>query len=710
MKDVLPSALDWHLVAHDPEWRCLTLTCGEAMLHLRFWPRASAALRLGAGRPWSDGSREAERLLGRHLRARAYGQVRLQGAVHPVCPDGQLHFPFVWTEVDTAPQLVLEQAMAHAIGRIPDPVRRRLQELHADRWTALRIASRIRVAAELFDSHPQLFWLWVQRYRLVWHGKYRGKVEAPGPGSPGGELGWLHAPVQPRHLFCLKFDLSFPRRIQLAKLGFAPEKFWLKLLAKVPLRHVHRIDWDGFAAFTRERIDPDALKQLQHARFLPVPLLQALADPRIRADLPAELVRDCLRHPSAKFYDWLRKIRRLSKLLPDGAELIRLPGRIATLEALAGTAIASLDAVRNTRGKRVQSPFSCPEGWTHLDTVEKLIEEGYRQANCLRRNAKGYLDAEAIVYRVERPVRATVHVDEGPGGHWYLRECFGRGSGRLPVQIRGELLRDLTAQPMPDLRTLPRKIYPASPAAGTKRYQRITNSRALWAFFASGKLHFHPDALEADLLAGRSAVYRLSMIEEQLIELTRDERYGWEFGRLLFQQWSEPSCIPFRLATHILWQHAAELHEYGLPAPAWTAPVLDLPGFEPVTDLWDLLRFNWDNGTCFSRRDIETGERIAFRCTLRGWHLAFTARRVGSEWRLARATARDEERLRQYHPLARTLIEEVEAALRGSGSAPVAHGKNPPVFSPPPPLPGIPSRDDDPFMPLYSSIGYAKVG
>jgi hypothetical protein len=137
----LPKHPDWKLV---PEPNAasgqLTLRYGIAVLRIRFWPRASTALRMTPDGPWISGDRHAGRLLRRYFSRVRFRHVPIDGQLHWVDPDGQLYFPFMRQHSEEMGNTPAERAYIGAISHIPHEVGATLLQFKQSHWDALRLA------------------------------------------------------------------------------------------------------------------------------------------------------------------------------------------------------------------------------------------------------------------------------------------------------------------------------------------------------------------------------------------------------------------------------------------------------------------------------------------------------------------------------------------------------------------------------------------
>jgi hypothetical protein len=63
-----------------------------------------------------------------------------------------------------------------------------------------------------------------------------------------------------------------------------------------------------------------------------------------------------------------------------------------------------------------------------LINPEQLAEEGAQQVNCAATYAAWIENGCGYVYRVLRPERATVAIQQGPDGNWEIQQIRAKGN------------------------------------------------------------------------------------------------------------------------------------------------------------------------------------------------------------------------------------------------------------------------------------------
>jgi hypothetical protein len=218
--------------------------------------------------------------------------------------------------------------------------------------------------------------------------------------------------------------LRLPQRQQLKALELPMEQKWVKLLRKIPIQEVKYLNLPLFQMLTRPP-NRKFVSFLQHSQQISAYEIWAtstvtsiqyiqkqLGDVALREVLPLQLnaLRRLPKPTNCKLPQFV------TKPLEDAEKL--LTGEIRPREHL------------KYKDWRSKWPFVCPHGWEHLDTFEKVRQEGREQSNCLKLPIC-YLNEDTFLFRITKPVRATACVKKETSGSYSLFRCLGARNTQL---------------------------------------------------------------------------------------------------------------------------------------------------------------------------------------------------------------------------------------------------------------------------------------
>lgn len=402
------------------EWRACSATkdnpaevrlqSGLIVLRIHFWPYACAQTREFRSGEWKDGDGLVGRVLREFIRMRRKIRQR-----HRIKVDRQMEFVFV-RELDPISDYgcPVAEAIERAFRVVPAEVRDALERLRGNPWPSLLLASRSQRACELLETHLQLFSLWSRRLE-----------------------------DERESLASIDQQLELPRHRQLERLGCLVGKRWVKLLGKVRGSKMRKLNWDAFTRWIRQPESESLVNQLSHAPRISVTLLNFLTDPVLRVHVPDAVLQKCL-HPKSKHI--LRATIALAQLhqaLPAAQHLLPIPSKNKALLRAGKRAEAVLENLRSHSGIVLTECFPTPKSWVFLDRIEAIVEEGLTQQLCLAEDAYGYLDSDVLLYRIEKPIRATLQLSQDEEGVWRITQLFAKSNALVTRKQGNRLMRTL---------------------------------------------------------------------------------------------------------------------------------------------------------------------------------------------------------------------------------------------------------------------------
>ncbi|NLF17286.1 MAG: hypothetical protein GX595_08515 [Lentisphaerae bacterium] len=300
----------------------------------------------------------------------------------PVLASGQLCFPF-YRRFRAS-----DLAVARFRQTVPPVILDRLGRFRDRHWQLYNLMARCPGAADLVDSNPAVAFAlansrafhpvsrpWDSARRLV----RRRQRDI---------LGWLGLPATEQ-----------ARRI----------------MAKIPAADLRMERLFRLKRLLRR--DPEATLWLSHLPRLPADLLDALAFYRGAMSMP--LLTEMLDENAGAIF-WLSVANALRKELGLSWPVLRNEAALTTwYEGLAKRA-AIEELVRELPNALPAAPLLPPPGCgiEPITTLRDLIVHGERQRNCCSRYAESILRGECFLYRVSRPVRATLSLVRRDDGAW----------------------------------------------------------------------------------------------------------------------------------------------------------------------------------------------------------------------------------------------------------------------------------------------------
>lgn len=376
---------------------CRILDVDESIVHvrfrnlelrIRFWPEPFAEWRENTSNHWSSADCYAAQLLDHWLSIRPTPNASAQGV-----------FPFDLYTEDRHPIWSLERIAELSIRQIPPSIRYFLEQTRGSSWRLLLLAGTSREVADLTQSNPMLFKIWLDQE---------------------------NDPV--RHLSRNALvNVLKPQPAQLKVLLLPGEQWWAKLLRKIPLEETQYLSLPDLQILAQS-IDSRHAQYLRHADQISAYEVKAIsgaarmdslgrkwdaADFKVFATLTINALRTTPKPVKLKLPKFLKEFLRKTEQLAfeDCTPLQRI-------------------GLKNWRS---ELPFRCPAGWQHLDSVEKIIREGNAQKNCLI-TPDFYLEENIYLFRITEPVRATACVKRDDSNKFTLTECEGLKNTALDWQ------------------------------------------------------------------------------------------------------------------------------------------------------------------------------------------------------------------------------------------------------------------------------------
>jgi hypothetical protein len=408
MQNLIPwlKQLPWHFEKYDEG--VLLLRHFKYALRIRFWPDAMAEIRLESDGEWQDAAVHAEALLNEQFEVSAASGVGVSDTRRCEMSTGggriQAAFDFDYFFEARHPLVEARYALASAFQKIPLPIRERLRYYERMPWKLLCLASQSRGVADLMQSNPMLLTFWLNDVDLQ-TGKF---VEI------------------------MKSWVNRPQHVQLQQFGFAHPKRWSRILRKIPVGEMHDVPIDCLAEFSQSAIDSDVMKYLLHAKELPAEALRRLVDSELSYYVRREIRKGVLGVLDAAALERLDVVAQILKRMRElgvHAGDMELPKSLARLVKFHGQLLQSTLHV-SRRNWRSVLPFKCPDGWQHLDTIDKVVAEGVEQQNCLVGEGCWFKEGHYL-FKTAQPVRATLHVCEHEGAVHIISECEGRGNAEI---------------------------------------------------------------------------------------------------------------------------------------------------------------------------------------------------------------------------------------------------------------------------------------
>lgn len=348
-------------------------------LRIRFWPYPFAECRENTSTHWEAGNAYAAQLLNLWLDVRPTRKPADQGV-----------FLFDFYTQDRHPIWSLERIAEFAISKIPSTVRHFLKHTEGLPWPLLQLAGSSREVLDLAQSNPMLFKLWLDQE---------------------------NDPI--RHLGKATLaNLKKPQSSQLKLLQLPSEPWWAKLLRKIPLEESQYLNLADFQMLAAS-IDPRHTQYLQHCHRISAYEIKAVSGAASLEYMSRNWGDGDLKPIMCLMLNALGTTPK-----PAGLKLPRFLWEfLRKAEQIAFESHTPRERIRLKNWKSLL-PFRCPAGWQHLDTVDKIIREGNKQKNCLR-EPHAYLEENIYLFKITRPVRATVCVKREDVGKLTLTECAG---------------------------------------------------------------------------------------------------------------------------------------------------------------------------------------------------------------------------------------------------------------------------------------------
>jgi hypothetical protein len=155
---------------------------------------------------------------------------------------------------------------------------------------------------------------------------------------------------------------------------------------------------------------------------------------RMAADL-YKLMLDTVR--MAKVVEWARCPKAFHSL----ARLRRVHDELAPRME-----VAKLKRMFDLPDRFNEPPFEGTADIVPLMTPEEVCREGVQQGNCVGVHAIAVVEGQEFVYRVERPVRATLSVVRN-GGRWVAGQLYLARNNPVDDNVRREVFNQLFAMP-----------------------------------------------------------------------------------------------------------------------------------------------------------------------------------------------------------------------------------------------------------------------
>lgn len=373
---------------------CRILDISDDVLHLRqrlielrirFWPRPLVECRKKSTGKWRPSKSYGDQLLALWLHVRPTSRT----------PDQNRFLFDLYTE-DRHPRSSLERIAELLISQIPEKIRHFLKHTKDSPWQLLAMAGASRGVKDLMLSNPMLLKLWLDTER-----------------DPSGSFRTGFIPY-----------LDEPQAKQLKRLELPSAKSWVKFVRKIPPEEARHLSLSDFKMLAQVN-DTTHLRYLQHRRYLSAYEIRAAYGFAINKSFSRNL-GDC--EQRALFRLILGPLRNLPK-----PHKLRLPDSLNQFLSDAERVLLDSKAPRDPldlKNWRSQLSFRCPAGWQHLDSIEKITQEGEAQNNCLT-NPHGYLVEDVYLFKITSPIRATACIRREPCGTLKISECLGPSNHRI---------------------------------------------------------------------------------------------------------------------------------------------------------------------------------------------------------------------------------------------------------------------------------------
>lgn len=281
---------------------------------------------------------------------------------------------------------------------VPDRAWALASQVFDRQWHLLAIFSRVPESYELAESHFQLAYL--LSFCWMWNG-----IQRPYRALPG-VLRWKQARIA-------------------GWLGFPPTESTLRILAKIPPRHLL---WQKLRHLRDALRSGNAPAALRHLPLLNAGLLRILTDPVLVPLAPWSLLEQMTRPDEQAFgarvtADLLADCARMQRLLPE--ERLRHPRSSYEVTVWHDDLVDRLNERRHHAGSVFPAPpIPGSENIVPLTTPGQLADEGRTMRHCVASYVDDVVEGRCFIYRVLAPERATVSL--APGHHgWRIDEAKG---------------------------------------------------------------------------------------------------------------------------------------------------------------------------------------------------------------------------------------------------------------------------------------------
>lgn len=316
-----------------------------------------------------------------------------------------------------------EQAIAAYTELIPADVLERVSRYGTRRWHVLNLFARCPGALDLDQSNPALLYALASNW--VFH--------EPAVARPMRAARSLVFKKQQRILDWLGFPATESMRRILSRI----------VPASLSVEHLlylrGSLSEPGVMACLRhtERINAGALKLLTSRTW------RRYVTPRLIADVGRDAVHDDPTPP-------------VVRLLADTVNMAEMVGRrhcptkfvsLDRLKAVHDALAAELRPENSTEYDSLPPAFDVPpfpgtEAILPIRTPDELFQEGFLQKNCCASRAASILCGREYLYRVVRPIRATLSIIR-TGNRWVADELFQAFNQPVDRRTRAAIFREL---------------------------------------------------------------------------------------------------------------------------------------------------------------------------------------------------------------------------------------------------------------------------
>ncbi|OVE73934.1 hypothetical protein BVX94_02345 [bacterium B17] len=346
-----------------------------------------------------------------------------------VLPDGQLALPGISYEEWIAKKEYSEYlTRVEFLSKIPEDIKVELTRYSARRWHMLNLFARCPGTMDLSKSNPALAFALASNW--VFH-----KPAVQRPMRAARALAWKK------------------QKEILAWLGFPATKAVRKIMAKID---PEALNIEMLLYLRDALVNPRCLKMLSHLPHLTRETVMMISNRHLTECVTPNLLEDALANEiqSTNHEDNINAY----ELLVDTTRMARIvnwekcPRSFCSLKRLKDVHdelvpkmdLNKLKASCNLPDEFAEPPFTGTDSIIPLTTPEEVCIEGHVQKNCVAAHVPYISRGQEYVYRVEKPVRATLSVVLRQG-RWRLDQIYKACNEPVEPYLQAEVFKELCA-------------------------------------------------------------------------------------------------------------------------------------------------------------------------------------------------------------------------------------------------------------------------